>query len=323
MCFEVILCHYWNYDGSYNVISKLLYILCPCAVPVFMFMSFFLAHRFYSTLNIKSGKKRFLRLLIPYVFWALAYFLTLDVIIEFIRYGQTGSFTDLLWQLTTGHSNQLNPPMWYLTITLWITLLFCVIHSKLCSKENNILCALLVMALIVEYSGINVSLFSDLRFELKYPLGRFSEMIPYAVLGYIFSKYNIFNCWQSVRHRIIFIAFMLTISILCRYLDNVSGYGYAGVRYIVIAIFLFAFFNWLPLQNVSEKIKAYINILSRYTLGIYCMHILIGKFVEKAFIYVGFSARTLLMCVCLYVLCYIIAFFISKLPFAWSRKIVE
>lgn len=63
------------------------------------------------------------------------------------------------------------------------------------SHDGRMIFSLIAMiALILQYSGANWSLFGDMRFELKYPLGRMVEMLPLAICGFEMGRHKLFEC---------------------------------------------------------------------------------------------------------------------------------
>ena len=73
MCFEVVLCHFWTID-----VPKVLMpfsVLRGLAVPVFMFLSFFLTEHTFLEYNKNKAKKRIWRVIYPQIGWALIYWL--------------------------------------------------------------------------------------------------------------------------------------------------------------------------------------------------------------------------------------------------------
>ena len=78
MCFEVVLCHFWTTD-----VPKVLMpfsVLRGLAVPVFMFLSFFLTEHTFLEYNKNKAKKRIWRVIYPQIGWALIYWLGYTII---------------------------------------------------------------------------------------------------------------------------------------------------------------------------------------------------------------------------------------------------
>ena len=90
MCFEVVLCHFWNSDGSRFLMPFSM--LRGLAVPVFMFLSFFLTEHTFLEYNKTKAKKRIWRVIYPQIGWAIIYWLGYTIG-QFIIKGQNSSFS--------------------------------------------------------------------------------------------------------------------------------------------------------------------------------------------------------------------------------------
>ncbi len=325
MCFEVVLCHFWIYDGSYPLISKPLNYLRSCAVPIFMIMSFYLSNRLFINVNRMTLIKRIKRLIIPYLSWSLIYLILLDLIALIFDNGQFIALSDFIWQILFGSSPLLNPAMWYITVSIWLTLFFAFLARYFLSRMDYFFLVLFIVAILMEYFGINVALFGDLPYECKYTLGRFTEMMPYAIMGYCLAKKNVFKSltYTCRKITIILISLCVIISLIGILGGEAAGFGYAGIRYMIISVILFSIFYWLPINLLPNSVKSCIITLSRHTFGIYCMHFFIGNQIVIVFNYYNLPVGNLFLCFILYLVCYLIAEVISRLPFAYAKKIVD
>lgn len=72
------------------------------------------------------------------------------------------------------------------------------------------------VALIMQYTGFNYSLFKDFPFEVKFPLGRIAEMMPYATIGYDFSRFDLLERMRTTSRRkwYMWTALIMTIVLL-------------------------------------------------------------------------------------------------------------
>lgn len=188
--FEVVLCHYWVYDTTMS--NKLLKIFANArsyAVPVFMLLSFILTENIIE--NGRKVKSRLFRLLFPYVAWPILYSIIFGILDILLGSKMMISPRDLYWQLLFGHSPKLNPPLWYQFNLIILTLFFIFLFKYIKKYISIVICTIFVLALFIQYSNINSSLFANYRYEITYPLGRIAEMIPYACIGILISKYNL------------------------------------------------------------------------------------------------------------------------------------
>lgn len=131
MCFEVVLCHFWTSDVPKYL--KSFSMLRGLAVPIFMFLSFFLTEHTFLNYNKIKAKKRIWRVIYPQIGWALIYWLGYTIGQLKINFGVT--FCDLLWQMFTGHSPRLNASMWFQTVLIVLT-----ITSEIKTRKHQAAC---------------------------------------------------------------------------------------------------------------------------------------------------------------------------------------
>ena len=147
----------------------------PLAVPIFMTITFYFAYSNLVKANTEWLKKRLRRLYIPVVGWAFIYYIVFTVFQHLFNYHLTLGLQEIFWQLTTGHPQSLNGVMWFQNNLILLTI-FAFIVFKL-FRHNKYAFVFLglstIGALFFQYSGLNYEYFSNLRFELKYPIGCF------------------------------------------------------------------------------------------------------------------------------------------------------
>lgn len=275
MCFMVVLCHCWNADNAQGVM-KLFVWMRGFAVPVFMMMSFILIQPSLIEHDKKKINSRFERLLIPQFGWAIIYWIVY-AFIDLLLYGESKlKVTDLLWQVFFGHSPYLNGTMWFQVNLIYLTFLFLIIIIFFKRNYISIFMILGIVAIFIQYSGINM-IFQTLRYELKYPIGRLAEMLPVAVAGFIISSNGILEKLKEHRSSTIMIV-IFTIFIDAKYgiFSEIPGYGYSRIKGIIVGFCFIALFYIIPFEKVPIKILKSMNVLSHYTMGVYCMHKLIA-----------------------------------------------
>lgn len=276
MCFMVILNHFMNIpDGAGNV-SFLLF-LRGYAVPVFMLLSFVLVQNDLLIHSKQIMLKRFERLAIPQIGWSLIYFFSFLLVIRLFSVDWSLKPVDLLFQLFTGHSLHLNTAMWFQVVMILMTLLFLLVILVFKKHHDKVLILLCIISLWLEYSG-RIMFFDRFRFELRYPLGRFVEMIPLAVAGYFIGSRNLLERLKKYSLAVV-LASCCIVCFIYKYsvFKGIKGYNYSGIDKIVVSFALVSMFYVIPFNKLSKKCTDIIRFLTSYTLGIYCMHILVGK----------------------------------------------
>lgn len=324
MCFEIVLYHFWR-DTTYVIALYPFYILRHWGVSIFMLLSFYLVREKLLMKSKTEIKKRLWRLIWPQIGWAVIYWIVFSLVDIVFKQNIVNGISDLLWQIITGHSPSLNESMWFQTVLILLTVLFFSLFYYLPERIGIILiCFFIPASLILQYSGLNYYLFGDLREELKYPLGRFCEMVPYASIGFLLSYSKVYlklmKYWIYIFVPSVIVGYiLLTTSIF--YPPN--GFGYSGIREIAIAVLFVTNAVIIPLDKLPEKVKNICFIVTKYTLGIYCIHRLIATIVYALLEKSGIETGTFIQCCMIYVLCYGACYCISRMPGVLYKRLVE
>lgn len=322
MCFEVVLCHFWHQE-NYSVFLHPFRTLTLTAVPVFALISFCLTAPSFFSVNCGVFRKRMVRLCLPQIVWSIIYWTV------YAAAGIVSGCDEFLWQLFTGHSDALNATMWYQVVIILITVLFFAIGYP--SKGKKTLAATTaigIAALIFQYSGLNHLLFSGLRYELRYPLGRFWEMLPFASLGLILADKNIPE--RLKKHplcTIVCACAMLALS-FTGIIPTPGGFDYSGLNPILRAFGIISVACIIPFEKTPAIIQKIIRLITRYTLGIYCMHRLVEKLLGISGITAwlqnfNIAGNSFAFCIIIYVISYMISASIAAIPVKLCRQLVE
>lgn len=322
MAFEVILAHFCNWDEYNPLIVWPFRELVSLAVSCFAIMSFYLMTDFFLKRDHSRFLQRMKRLIVPQIGWAILYFFIYLFLNIIFHAGLPLKSIDLFWQMLTGHSMDLNPTMWYQFNVIVITALFYFIFKKTDDHKGfHILILLLVFSYFMQYSGINRSLFKDLPFELKKPIGRILEVIPFAVIGFALKYLDVFEHLKKHRYLVMtvcIIAFLAGFSIPW---PEVKGFDYSGFAkpYLSLCIITFAFL--MPFEYLDQNIKKMILKITDYTMGIYCSHRLIYTLLYVFF--PSLSLHSFERCALIYFLCYILCFAIDKIPSKAIKQLIN
>lgn len=328
MCFEVVLCHFWRTDEC-SLWLMPFWFLQSCAVPVFMIISFYFTQKSFFNCDKTYIKKRVWRLAWPQIGWAIIYYVVYVSVEMVLHIDTVDGIGDLFWQMFTGHSRNLNASMWYQTSLIILTVLFfwvCRGRSEQAARDNLNLYLLCSVSLAIQYSEINTTILGGLPFELKYPLGRICEMIPLAVLGFVLADHGFYKKIKRYRYPVWpVIAACLVIAVLCQkyaFLLMPEGFGYCGIPNIISGFCLVTAAVLLPLKNIPEFAKTIIEFVSRYTLGIYCMHRLVATLLFGILERMGIQTGTFALCIVVYILCYLASWILYKIPLKLSKQLV-
>lgn len=320
MCFLVISTHI-NSSPLFHL-GGLFYTFQAYHVPVFMLLSFVLCGKYFLDPSKEGIVKRTLRLLIPFVVWGIVSFL-----FELILYRM--DITTLLWQLSTGLP--VNVSLWYLIILFWISIVFWTIRMISNKKVFLIIItALAVFCIVSQYTGLNLLIFSNAHYNIQKSFGRMAEMIPLSVVGiWISLLVPYINKLEKKHHVIIFVSSLVVLSLLTFLkwkfdIDHFRGQDYNGLLLIGVSLLLVltAFTN--PLNFIkNEKFCCVIKWMSKYTMGIFCIHIVLGLFLEWGMGYISGPTHNFFFALILYALSYLVSFFISLIPNKYTKMLVE
>ena len=329
MCFEVILIHFGSIyipEGTTMFRpSRVAYSLLCVAVPSFLFVSFLLCAPLLN--NPSIGKRAILdrlrRISVPILFWGVVYFLVEDLSALAVGKPMPATFADLAFQLLTGHV--YNVPMWYMNVLLALTLTVVMIN-KLVPRRGWVAANIVmtVGALAFCWSGLNYRCFDMLDFEFRYTMGRYFEMMPLAGAANLIYLSGAKVPEGERRIRSILILMLICFCAwLTSYTDIYAGFGY-GSPYQFLFPIPFVLLMWiLPLNGLDSLLRHTITPLARCTLGIYCLHFLIGDYVNALCRQVGWPENTSMGCVAIFAISYAICRLMTILPWRFVRKAVS
>ena len=322
LCFCVILIHY----GQGSSITQIFSALMSSAVPCFMIITFYFNSKIINEGNTAKIRDRVFRLIIPCIIWGGIYFVAYKLMYYLKLRDYDLSWKDLLWQLLTGHS--YNAPLWYMYVLIILTVLFSIVLSLCKNRHNIILFIILLFSLFYLYSEWN-GIFFELRWELKWPLGRLVEMLPYSAIGLLigFNKDKIEK--MKWKYKIGSLGGLFIIWIVCLGLETYGilfvkfNYGYSGLSLFFKSIFIFLMCLYISYISINGKVEELIVKISRYTLGIYCMHVLIGECIILFLSNHKIEINRFLIGIVIFILCYILCYGIVKIPIKGIKNIVS
>lgn len=321
LCFCVILIHY----GQASEITQKFNAIMSSAVPCFMLITFYFNSKTLLEGNKYKIKDRVLRLMVPCVSWGIIYFIVYKLLYLLKIRNVNLSWNNLLWQLITGHS--YNAPLWYMYDLIVLTIIFTLMFKVFKKKSNLMLAILLVFSMLYLYSGIN-GIFNELRGELRWPLGRFAEMIPYACIGLLIGTNRERFLKMNWKYRFLNLILLFIMWLAVFKIENQGilliqyNYGYAGLGLLLKSVFIFLAALFVSDISVNKCIENLIIKASQYTLGIYCMHVLIGECFLAVFNIYEIHIDEFIMCILILGVSYLFSIGIDKIPIKKSGNIV-
>ena len=259
LTFQVVMGH--NGDRCFGFVGS--------AVPFFMLISFYLTYNIFVNQDMAQIRRRAFRVIEPYVMYGLLSFAVMFSLGVFFDGKIHVSIKDLMWQLLLGTSPVLDPPLWYLfdlIVCSFVMLLIC----RLGRYKFYLISLVLFGSFVLQYTDVNWSLFNGFRYEVKWPLGRLLEMLPYTCAGGLLAHSKVFEK-EHGNTLLIFAIFMLYL-ILGNYRSMIAlkhGFMYQGAPLFLHTILIFAFFHLVLLEKSDVKYIKAIEFLSKYSLGVF------------------------------------------------------
>ena len=304
LCFWVVIFHCSNFKKQH---SK--YIWRAFHVPTFFVISFYFFYPILFKKMIDKNISRFHRLLIPYLLWPIL-LLIMDNFMKKIFLGHIDmkvSLKKLFLQILFGDG--IHGVFWFHFSLIFISLLFSINAFLL---KNHFLYVLQILGLICLYllfSEFNYKFFNLTSF--KSSLGTIVELMPLAVIGCIYSSFNLLALATKTH---VFYKFILFIFIIFLFEYDIfilpKGFRYPNViLFILASTILILFFGSLYFSiNIIYSI---IRIITKYTGGIYYIHFIIRNYLQRYVLL--FKKRTYFSASLIYFISYGICFLGSSL----------
>lgn len=331
--FCVVCCHFWGNDGGEGIVALAMRGMCGIAVPVFFMISFFLTHGMYANHDMSRAKKRVQRLLYPYLAWAVIYYVGYGLISGLLRLigseaslGVSYTYRDLLWQIAFGSDRWLCSQLWYQFDLIVISLLVWIIYKYLENISYYVVISLMIISIVLQYSGVNYRLFGGFEYEIRWSTGRLAEVTPFACIGIILASEETLK--RISRHRLFAISFCISgigmVALGNIFVSLPADFGYGGIYRMVYAVLSFTMFWAVPFEKTPDVIKRSLFYMAKYSFGVYCIHLGVGicwngilcpKF--------GWQTNTFIECIGIYTISLLVSYGISFVPTRYARQLVE
>lgn len=323
MAFEVILLHrmsWKGYDGPFFAFLKACELF---SVPVFMIIAFYLSASMIESENQEKLRNRFIRLITPQIGWAIICWLVYAATDIIFAHHLSHSFSDLFWAIVSGCRQNTNPSTWFQCVLILLTFFYTLVFHFFDKRTGWIIVHLsVVFAFLVQYNGLYYAFFEDKSYELMNTIGRIFEIMPFAGLGMILKRIDVFGRMKGKRIVILAVAAFLFVIGFFLTFPKCNGF-FAGIYPAYMAVMLFLFFLFLPLENVSFKMRRVIYHISRFTLGIYCAHRLVYSILDILYELAGIEPGSFMKCILVYLACYVMSLIVSLIPNKILKNMVE
>ncbi|MCP2037680.1 acyltransferase family protein [Chryseobacterium sp. HSC-36S06] len=283
-------------------------------VPIFLMISgVLLLSKDYSSIR-GYLKKRVLRIFYPFLFWSIIYLLK-----DILYYSYMGSMNihkiDEL--IKNGVISGVSYHFWYIYLIIGLYLVFPLLSKWIknsTKREIEYFLTLWFITLFITFPFIS-------SFIPKINIIYFSGFIGFPILGYYLNNYDINSNNKKIVYFLLIVISITITAIGTFILSNFKNkfidwfYNYLTPNVTIVSICIFLYFK--EFVNPNEKINSIIRFFSKYSYGIYLVHILVLWSIQKIGLYYNFINPiigiiiTSLVC---FVLSTIIIYFVNKFP---------
>ncbi len=308
-CFFVVAIHTQrNYQLSI-VHNSILYYLSRCAVPLFMMVNGYLLLS-KEKIDYKYITKKVKKILAIIVFWVILYSI-LDSLRKFKFVNPLNIFIGIIVQ------NSPLVHLWFLIALIFIYLLLPLFYKLNIFENKNkfskILVGIIVSNIIIDcvfnyyYINFNINIL-----KLVPQCFRIWIWIMYFFIGGYINRYSRklkMNTIFLIILSIIVYIYQYELFIKIHYTIN-SEYIYSNIIVIFWCITIFKFIENIKL---SYKFIFFIELFSKYTMGIYILHPMIINILDLSYHTNGYI-YSIIMWICAIFISYICSIIIDKIP---------
>ncbi len=209
-CFGVVSLHFGK-DAQWATFS----------VPVFMFVSLYLGGEKLSGGNI-LGRLR--RLYVPFAAWGMIYWVIYSIIEHRL------DAVALVQQLIIGAP--VCPPLYFMALLMSFTIIIWLVTTRVPKPVRfYVLVILFLLCFVFQYTGLNFRLFASLSVSVGAALGRFVELLPFAVSGCLGARLHGKFPWMPGIGLVLLLFFLLPFNY-----GSPPGFAYQGVRLCFLAL---------------------------------------------------------------------------------------
>ena len=187
--FFVLVYHCYDKDKCEIKILKIILDAIPIYYQTLFLIYFYFSYNHLSNKKIPEIRKRFLKLIVPYVVWPLFFYLLNTLSTD--RRTKKYTYQDLYTQLIIGRG--IACVFWYQFNLIIINMIFCIIILLSIKRHLHILLSILITSYALEYFGVIEMLFMNYSDNVKRSVGRIFKMTAYSIIGYIISSIRILS----------------------------------------------------------------------------------------------------------------------------------
>ena len=251
-------------------------------------------------------KLRYIRLTVPFTLWPLIIWVfnnLLFIISKKNRFGKILSFKDLYIQLITGRKFFIQ--LWFIFNLLLLSIFFYIFMFMGDFIFMALLNLLMVVFYFIQYLAPNYYFYRQFKDCISHSVGHLIFYFPIAITAFNLNRINLIKFLEK---NYLFQALMPLISIILFIYGTPNTYN--GIDKNLFSLASFYSFHFIPINNLlNNNQKNIIYIMTNYTQGIYCMHLIIKYYIFRFYN----LTPSFFSCFYLYIICYILSFFGKKI----------
>jgi surface polysaccharide O-acyltransferase-like enzyme len=292
--------------GSWNIYN-LIDSLSRFAVPFFVMLSgALLLNRNISLVDFL--KKRFLRILIPFLFWSVIY--------SAYNYLKNGELeVNYLIYFFNSLKDGASYHLWYLYMLIGLYLAIPILNLWIINSTNQ----LIIYFLIIWFFGLIINFF-DVSLNKDFSLTLFTSYVGYLILGYFLAhRSSKINSYVLLALFIVAVGFTFLATFMQPIANGVLNGKY--YQYLSINVVLASAALFMLLKNRFNASKFYIDKIkfcNQYGFGVYLIHVLVLDALQLIQIngaFVNPLVGTLLTIVVCYLISLLLIVLLSRIRF--------
>ena len=311
---------FWNYKGvediswwkSANIIESLFYF----AVPVFFMITGATLLDFYKKYGVREYViKRLNKTFIPYIVWSLVGMIFNVFVLKIIPFRDV----DIRYIIKGLVENSFVGVYWFFTALFSVYFCIPLLAAVDQKRKNSIYMFIVILAGVVNI--LIPFCISIIPFEIRWDYCVFvcSGYMFYVLVGYIINNNEIDKKVRMVIY--LFSILGLVTHILGTYFLSIDANtvirtykGYNNLPCVLYSIGVFVFVKSITIK-LNAKLISLFEFLSRYTFGVYLIHIFVIRGFEKFFIIDNTNIIYRLVSPFIYfTICVTSSYFIKKIP---------
>lgn len=287
-------------------------------VPVFVMISgSLLLGKEYSISSFL--KKRFLRVFLPFLFWALAYCFFYWYVLPIKKQPHGSAIIQWTWELI---SNGISYHFWFIYMLLGLYVIIPLINpfiKKL--SDKNLIIILIIWATSIFINSL-FTIFLKKENIFSFYFCKLYGYLGYLILGYYLSTHDILEKKSLATGLLIWISGCV-VTIFGTYYLSLGEKKFISILYdflsfnvAISATGLFFFLKKFELENKALILLR--NQICKYSFGIYLVHVMVLGFLFNAGIYWNMT-NPLLSVPLIFVLCLsisiLVIYILNKIPY--------